>query len=170
MTRSTTTARREPTDWRRRPHRQHYRHWRSTYQTPSQLQDHQRQHSSRHLHTSRNQLRHSFPRDSTCQETENEVAKVYDQTADTVFPPQYSEQISSTREIRPPGRPRHHYKVIIKATTLPREDDELNIDLPVFFVYHKENKHWLQIKGPTRKFYDDPWYTNIEMLMGATGV
>ena len=58
------------------------------------------------------------------------------------------------------------YKVIIKATRLPREDKELNIDLPVFFVYQKENKHWLQIKGPTSKFYDDPWYTNIEMLMG----
>ena len=34
----------------------------------------------------------------------------------------------------------------------------------------RENKHWLQIKGPTSKFYDDPWYSNIEMLMGATGV
>ena len=62
------------------------------------------------------------------------------------------------------------YKVIIKATRLPREDEELNIDLPVFFVYQKENKHWSQIKGSTSKFYDDPWYTNIEMLMGATGV
>ena len=62
------------------------------------------------------------------------------------------------------------YKVIIKATGLPRGDEELNIDLPVFFVYQKENKHWLQIKGPTSKFYDDPWYSNIEMLMGVTGV
>ena len=62
------------------------------------------------------------------------------------------------------------YKVIIKATRLPREDEELNIDLPVFFIYQKENKHWLQIKGPTSKFYDDPWYSNIEMLMGATVV
>ena len=62
------------------------------------------------------------------------------------------------------------YKVIIKAIRLPREDEELNIDLPVFFVFQKENKHWLQIKGPTSKFYDDPWYSNIEMLMGATGV
>ena len=62
------------------------------------------------------------------------------------------------------------YKVIIKAIRLPSEDEELNIDLPVFFVYQKENNHWLQIKGPTSKFYDDPWYFNIEMLMGATGV
>ena len=62
------------------------------------------------------------------------------------------------------------YKVIIKATRLPREDEELNIDLPVFFVYQKENNHWLQTKGPTSKFCDDPWYSNIEMLMGATGV
>ena len=62
------------------------------------------------------------------------------------------------------------YKVIIKATRLPWEDKELNIDLPVFFVYQKENKHWLQIKGPTSKFYDDLWYSNIEMLMGETSV
>ena len=41
---------------RRITHRQHYRHWRSTHQTPSQLQDHQRQHSLHHLHASRNQL------------------------------------------------------------------------------------------------------------------
>ena len=50
----------------------------------------------------------SFSRDFTCQETENEVAEVHDQTADTVLPCQHREQISSTREIRPPGRPRHH--------------------------------------------------------------
>ena len=62
------------------------------------------------------------------------------------------------------------YKVIIKATRIPREDEEINIDLPVFFVYQKENRHWLQIKGPTSKFYDDPWYSNIEMLMAANGV
>ena len=62
------------------------------------------------------------------------------------------------------------YKIIIKATRLPREDEELNISLPVFFVYQKENKYWLQIKVPTSKFYDDPRYSNIEMLMGATGV
>ena len=31
------------------------------------------------------------------------------------------------------------YKVIIKATRLPREDEGLNVDLPVFFVYQKEN-------------------------------
>ena len=37
------------------------------------------------------------------------------------------------------------YKVIIKATRQLRKDEELNIDLPVFFIYHKENKHWLQI-------------------------
>ena len=62
------------------------------------------------------------------------------------------------------------YKVIIKATRIPREDEELNIDLPVFFVYQKENRHRLQIKGPTSKFYDDPWYSNIEMLMAANGM
>ena len=49
------------------------------------------------------------------------------------------------------------YKVIVKATRQSREDEEINIDLPAFFVYHWENKHWLLIKGPTSKFYDDPW-------------
>ena len=62
------------------------------------------------------------------------------------------------------------YKVIVKATRQPREDEEININLPAFFVYHRENKHWLLIKGPTSKFYDDPWCSNIEMLIGATGV
>ena len=61
------------------------------------------------------------------------------------------------------------YKVILKATRQPREDEEINIDLPAF-VYHRENKHCLLIKGPTSKFYDDQWYSNIEILIGATGV
>ena len=40
------------------------------------------------------------------------------------------------------------YKVIVEATRQPREE-EINIDLPAFFVYHRENKHWIFIKGPT---------------------
>ena len=60
--------------------------------------------------------------------------------------------------------------VIVKATRQPREGEEINIDLPAFVVYHRQNKHWLLTKGPTSKFYDDPWYNNIELLIGATGV
>ena len=60
------------------------------------------------------------------------------------------------------------YKVIVKATRQPREDEEINIDLPAYFVYHRENKHWLLITGPTSN-YDEPWYNDIEMLIGATG-
>ena len=39
------------------------------------------------------------------------------------------------------------YKVIIKATRLPREDEELNIDLPVFFIYQKENNTGYRSRG-----------------------
>ena len=35
------------------------------------------------------------------------------------------------------------YKVIVEATRQPSEEGEINIDLPAFFVYHRENKHWL---------------------------
>ena len=50
------------------------------------------------------------------------------------------------------------------------EDKEINIDLPAYFVYQRENKHWLLVKGPTSKFYDDPWYTTMEMLIEANSV
>ena len=62
------------------------------------------------------------------------------------------------------------YKVIVKATRQPREDEEINIDLLAYFIYHRENKHWLLIKGPTSKYYGEPWYNNIKMLLTATGV
>ena len=35
------------------------------------------------------------------------------------------------------------------------------IDMPIGY--------WLLIKGPTSKNNDEPWYNNIEMLLGATG-
>ena len=46
------------------------------------------------------------------------------------------------------------FKAIAKAQRLPRDDEEINVDLPVYFVYHRDNKHWTLIKGPTSKFYD----------------
>ena len=62
------------------------------------------------------------------------------------------------------------HKVIVKASRQPREDEEINIDLPAYFVYQRENKHWLPVKGPTSKFFDDPWYTTIEILIEANSV
>ena len=59
------------------------------------------------------------------------------------------------------------HKVIVKASRQPREDEEINIDLPAHFVYHRENKHWRLVKGPTSKFFDNPWYTTIQMLIEA---
>ena len=44
------------------------------------------------------------------------------------------------------------YKAVVKATRQPRDEEEINIDLPAYFVYHSENKHWIFIKGPTSKY------------------
>ena len=41
------------------------------------------------------------------------------------------------------------FKAIANAARLPRDDKEINVDLPVYFVYHRDNKHWTLIKGPT---------------------
>ena len=41
------------------------------------------------------------------------------------------------------------YKVIIKATRLPREDEGLNVDLSIFFVYQKENTGYRSRGQPT---------------------
>ena len=46
-------------------------------------------------------------------------------------------------------------------TSRPSPD---NVDLPVYFVYHRYNKHWTLIKGPTSKFYDVVWYEYIEQF------
>ena len=56
-------------------------------------------------------------------------------------------------------------KVIVKASRQPREDIEINIDLPAYFFYTRENKHRLLVKGPTSKLFDDLWYTTIETLI-----
>ena len=46
------------------------------------------------------------------------------------------------------------YEAITRAARLPREDEEYNVDLPAFFVYHRDNKHWILVKGPRSKFHD----------------
>ena len=46
------------------------------------------------------------------------------------------------------------YKAIAKIVRLPRDNEEFNVDLPAYFVYHQNNKHWTLIKGPTSKFHN----------------
>ena len=56
------------------------------------------------------------------------------------------------------------YKAIAKDQRLPRDDEEINVDLPVYFVFHRDNQHWTLIKGPTSKYYEEIWYEYIEEL------
>ena len=56
----------------------------------------------------------------------------------------------------------------MKASRQPREDEEINIDLPASIS--ERTSTWLLVKGPTSKFCDDPWYTTIEMLIEANNV
>ena len=55
---------------------------------------------------------------------------------------------------RPPRRPRHHVQGHRRShQTAPRDDEEINIDLPVsLFVYHRDNKHWIFIKRSISKY------------------
>ena len=39
------------------------------------------------------------------------------------------------------------YKAIAKAQRLPRDDEEINVDLPVYFVFHRDNQHWCHVNG-----------------------
>ena len=55
------------------------------------------------------------------------------------------------------------FKAIAKAARLSRDDEEIKVDLPVYFVYHRD-KHWTLIKVPTSKFYDEVRYEYIEQL------
>ena len=55
--------------------------------------------------------------------------------------------------------------VVVKAQRLPRPDETLNVNLPVFFMYHMGDKDWYYIKGPTSKQYHEEYYTAIEKKM-----
>ena len=52
--------------------------------------------------------------------------------------------------------------MIVKAQRLPRPDETLNVDLPVFFMFHMESEDWYFIKGPTSNLYHEEYYTTIE--------
>ena len=54
------------------------------------------------------------------------------------------------------------YKAIVKANRLHRDDEDFNVDLPAFFVYHRDNQHWSLIKRPTSKYHNESWYSYIE--------
>ena len=52
---------------------------------------------------------------------------------------------------------------IIKAQRIP-EEDEMNIDLPAYFLHRTWEKDWLSIKGPTSKYHFEEFYTKVEEL------
>ena len=53
---------------------------------------------------------------------------------------------------------------IIKAQRLPREEEEMNIDLPAYFLHRPWKQDWLFIKGPTSKYYHEEFYNKMEEL------
>ena len=53
---------------------------------------------------------------------------------------------------------------IIKAQRLPREEDEMNIDLPAYFLHRPWKQDWLFIKGPTSKYFHEEFYNKMEEL------
>ena len=52
--------------------------------------------------------------------------------------------------------------VTVKAQRFPRPEETLNVDLPVFFMFHMEFEDWYFIKGPTSKLYYEEYYMAIE--------
>ena len=56
------------------------------------------------------------------------------------------------------------YEAIAKAARLTRDNEKFSVDLPAYFVYHRDNKHWTLIKGPASQFHDVGWYEYIEQL------
>ena len=56
-----------------------------------------------------------------------------------------------------------HDVTIIKAQRIP-EEDEMNIDLPAYFLHRTWKKDWLFIKGPTSKYHHEEFYTKMEEL------
>ena len=55
-----------------------------------------------------------------------------------------------------------HDAAIIKAQRIP--EDEMNIDLPAYFLHRTWKKDWLFIKGPTSKYHHEEFYTKVEEL------
>ena len=53
---------------------------------------------------------------------------------------------------------------IMKAQRLPREEEEMNIDLSAYFLHRSWKQDWLFIKGPTSKYYHEEFYNRMEEL------
>ena len=58
--------------------------------------------------------------------------------------------------------PKNFKAIVVKVQHLPHPDETLSVDLPVFFMYHREQEYWFIIKGPTSKLYVEEIYTEIE--------
>ena len=56
-----------------------------------------------------------------------------------------------------------HDVAIIKAQRIP-EEDEMNIDLPLYFLHRTWKKDWLLIKGSTSKYHHEEFYNKVEEL------
>ena len=52
--------------------------------------------------------------------------------------------------------------MIVTAQRLPRPEETLNVDLPVFFMFHMEFEDWYFIKRTTSKLYYEEYYATIE--------
>ena len=146
---------------RRRQHRQQHIYYRSTHQLPSQYQDHQRQHRSRHQPSSRNPLHRLLIHNRHRRKSREQTRRLRTLHLHSTFIEEeyLLHEKYDLQDVIPTT-----YKAIAKAARLPRDDEEINIDLPVYFVYHRDNRHWTLVKGPTSKFYDIVWYEYIEQL------
>ena len=54
--------------------------------------------------------------------------------------------------------------VVIKAQRLQREDEDINVDLPAFFLHQPWAKTCKFIKEPTSKFYVEDFYAAVEKI------
>ena len=57
---------------------------------------------------------------------------------------------------------------IIKATRIDQPDQTINVDLPVYFLYHSAHKRRLIIKVRTSKNYEEAWYDAIGKKIETT--
>ena len=102
----------------------------------------------------------SFSRIVTVEKAKNQVTGD-EHCTDPVPPCKHRGRVPYTWKVRAPDVTSTKYKVIAKAAILSRDDEEFNVDLPAYIVYHQENKHWTLIKEQTSKFHDVGWYEHL---------
>ena len=91
-----------------------------------------------------------FSRIATVEKAKDQVTGD-DHCANPVLSYQRRGWVPSARKVRAPGC--HLNEVEVRAARLPREDEDNDVDLPAFFVYHRDNKYWTLVKGPISKFH-----------------